>query len=214
MVATRRRALDRRVVWQANTTQEPTSCDQAIGEAGAVPPRRAAHVEGVGQTFPVPIIELITSIDAPVERVFDLCRSVDAHVATAGATGERPVGTVTTGLLGPGDRVTWSARHLGWRWQVTSQIASFDRPRHFRDSMVSGVFLRFDHDHEFDQRGTTTVVRDVFDFTSPWGLLGRVADALVVTRHMRRFLECRMRGLKQIAESEEWMQYLPAVQLR
>ncbi|MGK0202287.1 MAG: ligand-binding SRPBCC domain-containing protein [Planctomycetota bacterium] len=161
----------------------------------------------------MPFIELHTSIDAPVERVFDLCRSVDAHVATARATGERPVGGVTRGLLGLGDQVTWSARHIGWRWQLTSRITAFDRPRHFRDSMVSGVFKRFDHDHEFEQRDGVTQVRDVFDFTSPWGPLGRVADALLVARHMRRFLERRMRDLKQLAESDAWSRYLPAVPL-
>ncbi|MGE3164705.1 MAG: cell division protein [Planctomycetota bacterium] len=150
-------------------------------------------------------------IEAPIERVFDLCRSVDAHVATARATGERPVGGVTTGLLALGDQVTWSARHLGWRWRVTSQITAFDRPRHFRDSMVCGVFRRFDHDHEFVPRGEATLVRDVFDFTSPWGFLGHLADALVVTRHMRRFLMRRMEDLKQIAESEAWVPYLPEV---
>lgn len=155
---------------------------------------------------PVPILEIHTSIDAPVERVFDLCRSVDAHVATAGASGERAVGGVTTGLLGLGDEVTWSARHFGWRWRLTSRITQFDRPRHFRDSMVSGVFARFDHDHEFDSDGEATRVRDVFDFTSPWGPLGRLADVLLVTRHMRRFLERRMLGIKQIAESTGWSQ--------
>ncbi len=152
----------------------------------------------------MPIIEIHTSIDAPVERVFDLCRSVDAHVATATSTGERPVGGVTTGLLSLGDQVTWSARHLGRRWQLTSRITAFDRPHRFRDSLVSGVFERFDHDHEFEARGNTTRVRDVFDFTSPWGLLGRIADALVVTRHMRQFLERRMADLKRIAESDAW----------
>ncbi|MCC7397574.1 MAG: SRPBCC family protein [Planctomycetes bacterium] len=160
----------------------------------------------------MPIIELHTWIEAPVERVFDLCRSIDAHVATALATGERPVGGVMTGLLALGEQVTWSARHLGWRWQVTSRITAFDRPRHFRDSMVSGVFSRFDHDHEFVPQGGATLVRDIFDFTSPWGPLGRLADALMVTRHMRRFLARRMRDLKEIAESDAWVQYLPAIQ--
>ncbi|MCA8956767.1 MAG: SRPBCC family protein [Planctomycetes bacterium] len=159
----------------------------------------------------MPTIELITSIDAPIERVFDLCRSVDAHVATARGTGERAIGGMTTGLLALGDQVTWSARHLGWRWQLTSRITAFDRPRGFRDSMVSGPFRRFDHDHEFVPRGDTTVVRDVFDFTSPWGPLGRLADAVVVTRHMRGFLLQRMRDIKQIAESGDWRLYLPSV---
>lgn len=114
-------------------------------------------------------------------------------------------------MLELGDHVTWSARHLGWRWRVTSKITAFDRPRHFRDSMVSGVFTRFDHDHHFEARGGATVVRDVFDFTSPWGPLGRLADLLLVTRHMRGFLGQRMRELKQLAESDAWMMYLPVV---
>jgi len=147
----------------------------------------------------MPILEIHTSIAAPTERVFDLCRSVDAHVATAGATDERAIAGVTSGLLGLGDQVTWSARHLGRRWSLTSRITAFERPHRFRDSMVEGVFRRFDHDHEFMADGGGTLVRDVFDFTSPWGVLGRIADALLVTRHMRRFLEVRMQAIRRIA---------------
>lgn len=158
----------------------------------------------------MPTIEIYTSIVAPIERVFDLCRSVDAHVATAGSTDERAVAGVTRGLLGHGDEVTWSARHLGRRWLLTSRITTFDRPHRFRDSMVAGVFERLDHDHEFSADGEVTRVRDVLDFTSPMGLLGRVADVLCVTRHMREFLVRRMRILKQIAESDSWSRYLSA----
>lgn len=157
----------------------------------------------------MPTIEIHTPIRAPIERVFDLCRSVDAHAASAAATAERPVGGVTTGLLGLGDQVTWSARHLGWRWRLTSRITEFDRPRHFRDTMVAGVFARFDHDHEFAANGEVTLVRDVFDFTSPCGRLGRIADALLVTRHLQRFLERRLAAIRRIAESDAWTRYLP-----
>lgn len=158
----------------------------------------------------MPIIELHTTIAAPIERVFDLCRSVDAHVASTHTTGERAVAGVTSGLLGLGDQVTWSARHFGWRWQLTSRITRFDRPHHFRDSMVRGVFRRFDHDHAFEEHDGVTHVRDVFDFTSPLGLLGRVADALLVTRHMRTFLARRMQTLEHLAVSGAWSRYLPA----
>lgn len=157
----------------------------------------------------MPRIELLTVIEAPIERVFDLCRSVEAHVATTGGTGERAIGGRTTGLLDLDDEVTWSARHFGWRWQLTSRITAFDRPRHFRDSMVAGPFARFDHDHTFEAHGAATHVRDVFDFTSPLGLLGHIADGLVVTRHMRRFLERRMEDIRRLAESQAWPRYLP-----
>ena len=42
-----------------------------------------------------------------------------------------------------------------------------------RDSLVSGAFRRFDHDHSLSQSGETTVMRAVFDFESPPDILGR-----------------------------------------
>lgn len=40
----------------------------------------------------MPIIHLETFIVAPKTRVFDLCRSIDAHMDTTEHTGERAVG--------------------------------------------------------------------------------------------------------------------------
>ncbi len=150
----------------------------------------------------MPVIELATFIRATPERVFDLSRDVDAHVASASGTGERAVSGKTHGLLELGDEVTWEAVHFGVRQRLTSRITRFDRPRSFRDSMVRGAFARFDHDHVFESQDGGTLARDVFDFTSPFGVLGRLADALVLERHMRRFLRERMRILKELAERD------------
>lgn len=147
-------------------------------------------------------IELVTRIRAPRERVFDLARSIDAHVASATGTDEHPVEGKgkTSGLMELGDEVTWRARHFGVVQELTSRITAFDRPRHFRDSMVRGAFARFDHDHYFDEDGNETVARDVFDFDAPLGPLGRIADGVFLRRYMQRFLEERMRVLKEMAE--------------
>jgi ligand-binding SRPBCC domain-containing protein len=154
-------------------------------------------------------IELITWILAPRERCFDLSRSVDLHVASTEDTGERAVAGITSGLLHLGEEVTWSARHFGVRQKLTSRITAFDRPAHFRDSMVKGAFRRFDHDHFFEAVGDATEMRDVFDFESPLGPLGRIADALVLTGYLRGFLERRNVVIKRAAESEEWHSLLP-----
>ena len=149
-------------------------------------------------------IVLTTVIHAPPERCFDLARSVDLHVASTAQTGERAVGPITTGLLGLGDEVTWSARHFGVRQTLTSRMTMFDRPRHFRDSMVRGAFRRFDHDHFFTEQGDATEMKDVFDFESPLGPLGRLADALVLERYLRRLLETRNEEIRRVAESDAW----------
>jgi ligand-binding SRPBCC domain-containing protein len=157
----------------------------------------------------VPTIELITRIAAPVERCFDLSRSIDLHQDSLAASGERAVAGVTSGLIGLGESVTWEARHLGVRQRLTSRITAFDRPRHFRDAMVAGAFARFDHDHWFEDDGAGgTVVRDVFDFAAPLGVLGRVAEAAFLTRYMRRLLGERNAVVKRVAESDAWRRYL------
>lgn len=159
----------------------------------------------------MPIIELSTRIRAPIERVFDLSLSIDLHLASTAQTGEEAVAGVTSGLIGLGQEVTWRARHLGVRQQLTTRITRFDRPRHFRDSMVRGAFRRFDHDHSFTSTPEGTEMRDRFDYTAPFGPLGRLADALFLERYMRRLLEERNRVIRSAAESDEWRKYLAGI---
>ena len=95
----------------------------------------------------MPIIKLETKINAPVERVFDLARSIDLHRDSMSKYDEKAIAGVTSGLIRMNETVTWEAAHFGVRQNLTSKITAFERPWHFRDSMVKGVFKRFDHDH-------------------------------------------------------------------
>jgi len=149
----------------------------------------------------MPVITLTTEIAAPIEAVFDLSRSVDLHVESTSQTNERAVAGRTSGLIGLGDTVTWEATHFFVRQRLTVSIIQFDRPNHFRDSMVSGAFSRFDHDHYFELCDIGTAMTDIFDFTSPFGPLGHLVNWLFVTRHMRKLLIVRNQLIKSIAES-------------
>src|SRR5262245_6560810 len=134
-------------------------------------------------------IELTLHIAAPVERCFDLARSVELHTRSTASTGERVIAGRMTGLLELSDEVTWEARHFGVWQSLTSRITALERPTHFRDSMVRGAFKRFDHDHYFKADGSNgTVMRDIFDFSAPLGILGRLVEPLFLTQYMRRFL--------------------------
>jgi len=155
------------------------------------------------------VIDITTKINAPIQRVFDLSRSVDLHTASTAHTGERSVGGVASGLMSLGQEVTWRARHLGIWQHLTSRITAFDPPVHFRDSLVRGAFRHFDHDHFFAEHGGTTVMRDVFEFTSPLGVLGRLADFLFLTRYMRNLLLTRNELIRVTAETDQWRLYLP-----
>jgi ligand-binding SRPBCC domain-containing protein len=156
----------------------------------------------------MPVIELSTVICAPRERVFDLARSIDAHQDSTAGTEERAVAGVTRGLIGLGDEVTWEARHFGVRQRLTVRVTAFDRPNHFQDIMISGAFQRMVHNHEFAEHPTGTLMHDRFEFESPLGILGTMADWLLLESSMRRFLVRRNEVLKQLAESAAGSCYL------
>ncbi len=153
-----------------------------------------------------------TVIHAPIERCFDLARSVEVHLAGNVHFGETVVasGGVTSGLLGMGQRVTWRARHLGVRQHLTSEITAMDRPTYFLDTMIRGAFRSLKHDHMFRSLPSDeTELKDIFCFAAPLPVLGRLAEIVVLRKYMRRLLQERNTVLKQIAESDAWRSYLP-----
>jgi ligand-binding SRPBCC domain-containing protein len=155
-------------------------------------------------------IRLSTHIAAPRERVFDLTRSIDLHTRSLSWTREVPVAGRTNGLIGMGETVTWRAWHLGVRQRLTSRISAYDRPAYFQDVMVRGAFAWMEHDHWFDAAPDGgTVLRDEFRFAAPLGVLGRAVEGLVLRRYMTRFLERRNAVIKRVAESAEWMEFVP-----
>lgn len=46
---------------------------------------------------------------APIDRCFDLARSIEIHLRSTEKTREKVVGRTTNGLLGLNDEVTWEA---------------------------------------------------------------------------------------------------------
>jgi hypothetical protein len=70
-------------------------------------------------------IEETTIIDAPIERCFDLSRSVEVHLLSNVHSGEQAIaaGGVTSGLVGLGQQVTWRARHF-YIWQHGCPVKS------------------------------------------------------------------------------------------
>jgi ligand-binding SRPBCC domain-containing protein len=154
-------------------------------------------------------IDLVTIIAAPVERCFDLSRSIDLHMASTDWTGERAIAGTTSGLIGLDQEVTWRGRHFGLPIQHTSRITACDRPQHFQDCMVRGAFKSFCHDHYFDGTDGQTHMRDLMVFEAPLGLIGTLVEGLL-GRHMRSLLERRNQCIKRVAESNEWPDYLPS----
>jgi hypothetical protein len=86
--------------------------------------------------------EEITLIDAPIDRVFDLSRSVEVHLLANVHESEQAlaVGGLTTGLVGPGEQVTWRAKHFGLWHDLTSKATVVKPPTYLQVTMVKGIF--------------------------------------------------------------------------
>jgi ligand-binding SRPBCC domain-containing protein len=149
----------------------------------------------------MPTIRLTTYIKAPIERCFDLSLNVDLHRHSVAHTRERPVAGVARGMMKLGDTVTWEAIHFGVKQRLTTQITAYDRPQSFTDEMIRGVFHGMKHTHKFVSQPPGTLMIDLFSFRAPLGLLGRVAEKLILTRYMRGLLLTRNSYLKQVAET-------------
>jgi ligand-binding SRPBCC domain-containing protein len=145
-------------------------------------------------------IELVNHVAASADRCFDLSRDIDLHQESMRKSREVAVAGVTSGLIGPGESVTWEARHFGIRWRMTSRITGFDRPHVFVDESDEGPFARFRHEHRFESRGDITTMRDIVDFRLAFGPVGLLADLLVAAPYLRRLLRLRNRLIKSTAE--------------
>ncbi len=147
-------------------------------------------------------LDLGTTIAAAPEVVFDASLEVATHTASMAASGERAVGGVTAGRLLLGDEVTWAARHLGRSWRMTARITVYNRPWHFVDEQVAGPFAMWRHAHYFEpQNDGTTLMRDVIDFAAPYGLFGRIAEAVVLDRYLTRIITARNQHLATVCQA-------------
>jgi ligand-binding SRPBCC domain-containing protein len=143
---------------------------------------------------------LETEIAAPPADVCAASLSIDAHLASMSASGERAIGGVTSGQIGLGETVTWRARHLGVTWTMTSKITALNAPESFVDEQVRGPFRSFRHEHRFEATEAGTTMVDHIRFTAPLGLLGRIAEAAVLGRYLPKLIADRNRHLKQTLE--------------
>ncbi len=151
----------------------------------------------------MPLIQLKIYIKAPVETVFNLSRDIDVHTRSVSNSRERAVAGVTSGLIGLGEQVTWEAVHFGVKQHLTSKITEFDFPNYFVDEMVRGAFKSFRHLHKFQPAEGGTLMLDEFDYKSPLGPLGVLADKLFLENYMRKLLLTRNLFIKEIAETSK-----------
>lgn len=152
----------------------------------------------------MPKIHLTSFIAAPVERVFDLSRSINLHQISTSSTGEKAIDGVVSGLINKNETVTWQAKHFFKTRLFTSKITEMQSPAMFTDEMVKGDFVSFHHEHHFKPTANGTIMIDLLNFETPYGVLGKIVNKLFLRSYLEKFLAKRNAVIKEYAETQKW----------
>ena len=149
-------------------------------------------------------IHLTTFISAPIDRVFDLSRSINLHKISTAQTGETAIAGILTGLINENETVTWQAKHLFKQRQFTAKIIEMSKPDSFTDEMIKGDFKSFSHQHHFKQTNNGTIMIDLLNFESPYGVLGNLINRFFLKNYLEKLLLKRNQVIKEYAETMKW----------
>jgi len=153
-------------------------------------------------------IELSTHIQAPIERCFDLARSVELHRISMKANKEITIAGVQNGLLELNQKVLWQATFLGLRQNGKSKLTNLSAPYYFTLETESELMPHIIHDHFLYDIGMETIMIDHLYYKIPLGILGETANILFIKRYMTQLLQQRTETIREYAETEKWREIL------
>ena len=149
-------------------------------------------------------IHLTTFIAAPIERVFDLSRSISLHKISSAHTNKEAIGGFTSGLINKNETVTWRAKHLFKIRYFTTRISEMQSPNFFIDEMQKGDFKSLKHEHHFKKIDNGTIMIDILNFESPYGIIGKWFNKIYLKNILQKFIVQRNIVIKDYAETGKW----------
>ena len=148
------------------------------------------------------------AINASINIVFDLARSMDFHTYSVRNAGESIIDGRMTGLIGLDETVTFKGKHFGFNQIFKAKIIKFEYPNQFVDEMIIGSFKSFKHTHLFEYNNNLTVMTDEIIYKCPFGIIGNSFDWLFLNSYLNRIFMSRVQDIKKSCESNEWKKYL------
>ena len=149
-------------------------------------------------------IHLTTFIAAPIERVFDLSRSISLHKISSAHTNKEAIGGITSGLINKNETVTWRAKHLFKIRYFTTRISEMQSPNFFIDEMQKGDFKSLKHEHHFKKIDNGTIMIDILNFESPYGIIGKWFNKIYLKNLLQKLIVQRNIVIKDYAETGKW----------
>ncbi|HMQ70302.1 MAG TPA: SRPBCC family protein [Ignavibacteria bacterium] len=85
------------------------------------------------------------------------------------------------------------------KWQI--RLTAFIQNSLITDTQISGPFKSWVHDHIFDEAEGKTKMTDRIRYELPFGVLGNIADKILVNKMIEKQFEFRHKITKKLLES-------------
>ena len=96
-----------------------------------------------------------------------------------------------------GTRIRYRLRLHGVPLTWRSRIAEYVEGERFADEQVTGPYRRWYHQHLFREMDGGVAIEDIVDYEMPFGVLGRLAHAVVVRRQLTSIFDYRTLQIAQ-----------------
>jgi ligand-binding SRPBCC domain-containing protein len=130
-----------------------------------------------------------------------MSRNIDVHKLSTVKSNETAIDGVTSGLIKVNETVTWRGKHFGFYLTHKSIIPVMEIPSYFVDEMVEGKFKSFKHEHSFIEGNGFVMMIDKIQYQTPYGIFGKLFDALILKKYLTNFTLERNNVLKELAEN-------------
>lgn len=147
-----------------------------------------SHLQ-VAQLIPGPRFEVFDYLTDPKNLPHLLEPSIEVEVMTLDPELKR------------GAELQFMMTRFGLKQSIRFRIEDMVAGSRLTYRQTEGVFAAWTHTTRFEEHGEGTLVTDLVDYHVPLGILGHLADDLVLKGDMRRLLEHRLRRAQEHFEA-------------
>lgn len=144
-----------------------------------------AHLQ-ISQLIPAPRFDAFDYLTDPTNLPFLLKPAIDVQLKSEEIALKR------------GAEIHFLMTRYGLSQNVRLRVEDWLRGSRLTYRQVEGLFFAWTHTMKFEEHGdNATLVTDVIDYQMPFGLIGYLADDLLVKRDMGGILETRLQKAKE-----------------
>lgn len=87
--------------------------------------------------------------------------------------------------------IDYSVKIMGFRRHWQTLITEYNPPDRFVDIQLKGPYTFWHHTHRFVDRGSKTTIIDEVKYVVPFGIIGRIINAVVIRRQLDSIFDFR-----------------------